>query len=62
MDALPYSYKTLKRPYPFEIDHAPIVHYEQPQHARDSTPNRELLYLLGSVRLTQLDSSATSLF
>jgi hypothetical protein len=62
MDALPYSHKTLKRPYPFETDHAPIVHYKQPQHALDLTPNRESLYLLGSVRLTQPDYLGTSLF
>jgi hypothetical protein len=62
MDTLPYSHRTMKRPYPFETDHAPIVHYEQPQYARGLSPNRGSLYLLGSVRLTQPDYLGTSLF
>ncbi|RYN54409.1 hypothetical protein AA0114_g3778 [Alternaria tenuissima] len=49
MDTLPYSHRTMKRPYPFETDHAPIVHYEQPQYARGLSPNRGSLYLLGSI-------------
>ena len=53
MNATPYM--TLKRPYPFGTDHAPILHYGQPQYARDITPIDELLRLLGSVRLIQSD-------
>lgn len=53
MDAPPYM--TLKRPYPFEPNHAPIPHYGQPQYTCDITPIDELLRLLGSVRLTQSD-------
>jgi SWI/SNF-related matrix-associated actin-dependent regulator of chromatin subfamily A3 len=53
MDATPYM--TLKRPYPFGTDHAPILHYGQLQRVRDVTPIDESLYLLGSVRLIQPD-------
>ena len=53
MDATPYM--ALKRPYPFEIDHAPMPHYEQPQYARGMTSFNESLRLLGSVRLMKPD-------
>ncbi|CAN9127235.1 unnamed protein product [Alternaria alternata] len=48
MDTLPYSHRTMKRPYPFETDHAPIVHYEQPQYARGLSPNRDYFELLSN--------------
>ncbi|CAN9201215.1 unnamed protein product [Alternaria alternata] len=49
MNAPAQSHMTLKRPFPFETDHAPIPHYAQRKHAHDVTPVDEQVYLLGSI-------------